>query len=626
MKKFFLKLILSTVTFLVLLGSCGCSNKSEDDNSEDNKAPTELSYSLPNAVYTLHERIADNIPTVSGIVTSYSIDPALPSGLTIDSDTGIISGTPITLQLATVYTVTASNEFGYATTYVAITIDDNPPSNLLYYSQTAVYTINKQITNNTPTVTGSVSSYLVDPPLPSGLTIDSLTGVISGTPTELQTATDYTITVSNQYGFTKDIISITVNDTAPTNLTYPLPTVVLAKGVNIGNIASSTSGTPTSWSVSPSLPDGLTLDSSNGNISGSPTTTQSNNTYTITAINSGGFCKTNLSIIIVDSMYVCGCCYNDAGVSVAGYWLNGTWVNFSNPYGSSYNTHASSLTLSGTDVYVLGTCNNSSGVSIPGYWLNGTWTVLTNSYGGGVGSIAISSGNVYACGYCNLSSGLPVAGYWVNETWNALSNPYDGSTIGLATYSIAVSGSSVYVSGFSNNGSVSVPGYWLNGSWTALTNPYGSSISGNNISIQVSGSNVYTAGFCYNSFAQNKPGYWLDGSWNDLSVDFGGMSIFLYLFDSNVYVAGFRISNSGHYLPGYWLNGAWVALDMSTYNYGQSSSITVAGGDVFVSGVQYNDSSLFLSGFWVDGNWIPLVNPYGSSYSSQVGSVIVNTQ
>ena len=51
---------------------------------------------------------------------------------------------------------------------------------------------------------------------------------------------------------------------------------------------TTSGGTVTSWSVSPSLPAGLSLDSSTGAISGTPSAVTSSAAYTITASNTGG--------------------------------------------------------------------------------------------------------------------------------------------------------------------------------------------------------------------------------------------------------------------------------------------------------------------------------------------------
>lgn len=57
------------------------------------------------------------------ILTGYTIDKALPAGLTFDPTTGIISGTPTVLWPPTVYTVTAYNTGGSSSTPVSIEVD-----------------------------------------------------------------------------------------------------------------------------------------------------------------------------------------------------------------------------------------------------------------------------------------------------------------------------------------------------------------------------------------------------------------------------------------------------------------------------------------------------------------------
>ena len=82
---------LSLIGVLVL--SCGCG--------QGTKAPSALSYSTATAVYTKGVQIAPNNPTSSGgAVSSYSVSPALPAGLSLSSTTGIISGPPAAVAAA----------------------------------------------------------------------------------------------------------------------------------------------------------------------------------------------------------------------------------------------------------------------------------------------------------------------------------------------------------------------------------------------------------------------------------------------------------------------------------------------------------------------------------------------
>ena len=68
----------------------------------------------------------DPIPITSNTaITSFTISPALPEGLLLDSASGTISGSVAsTATTGTSYTVTATNSFGSTTTSFAFIIKD----------------------------------------------------------------------------------------------------------------------------------------------------------------------------------------------------------------------------------------------------------------------------------------------------------------------------------------------------------------------------------------------------------------------------------------------------------------------------------------------------------------------
>lgn len=67
------------------------------------------------------------VPTSSGgKVTSWTVNPALPAGLELDSTSGVISGTPTTAAPPASYTVTASNSGGIATATLAMAVSAGP--------------------------------------------------------------------------------------------------------------------------------------------------------------------------------------------------------------------------------------------------------------------------------------------------------------------------------------------------------------------------------------------------------------------------------------------------------------------------------------------------------------------
>ncbi len=197
----------------IFLLFCGCGGGS---SSVSVQPPSALSYTTATAVYTVGTAITPNSPTSSGgAVTSYSVSPALPAGLSLSAGTGIISGTPTAVTATASYTVTASNAAGSATATLSITVNVAAPAGLAYTTGTAVYTVGTPIPANSPTSTGgAVTSYGVTPALPAGLSIDDDTGIITGTPTAVTVKASYTVMASNLTGSTTATLTLTVNAAA----------------------------------------------------------------------------------------------------------------------------------------------------------------------------------------------------------------------------------------------------------------------------------------------------------------------------------------------------------------------------------------------------------------------------
>ncbi len=84
-------------------------------------APSNLSYNSP-FNFRVGELITPQYPTVTGVVISYSIIPALPAALAFNTTTGAITGTPSANSASTNYTVTATNTAGSTTCTVTISV------------------------------------------------------------------------------------------------------------------------------------------------------------------------------------------------------------------------------------------------------------------------------------------------------------------------------------------------------------------------------------------------------------------------------------------------------------------------------------------------------------------------
>jgi hypothetical protein len=280
----------------------GCGGGSSKAINPPPPAPSDLTYPQASISATVGAAIATDTPTVTGSVAGYTIAPALPAGLGISASTGAISGTPTAASAQTSYTVTASNSSGSATATISITVAAAiaAPSNLVYPQSSISATVGTAIATDTPTVTGTVSSYTTSPTLPAGLSIDSSTGVISGTPTAVAAQASYTVTASNSAGSTTAAISIAVAAAVPppSNLAYPHTSISATVGAPIATDMPTVTGEITGFTIAPSLPAGLTIDSGNGAISGTPTAASAKTSYTVTASNSGGSTTAAISIAV----------------------------------------------------------------------------------------------------------------------------------------------------------------------------------------------------------------------------------------------------------------------------------------------------------------------------------------
>lgn len=298
---------------IFLLASCAQNDLPEEEANDINAptvdesllVPSNFFYSLPAAIYFKDVQINPNIPNVEGSKENlkFVVSPALPFGLSLDSSTGVISGTPSSLQERTNYTISVSNDYGLVSYTMSIRVSVPPPSNLNYNLEDEVYFRNINIGSFVPSVEGNVLYYSIDPELPEGLEFDTETGEISGTPSQLLARKNFSVKAHNDSGFSEFNFYLNIIDVAPSNLFYDLADATYNVNQQIlANTPNSSGGAIDLYVIDPvELPPGLFFNSNNGNIEGTPLFESPDPiSYTITAFNTGGSTSTEISIRVLD--------------------------------------------------------------------------------------------------------------------------------------------------------------------------------------------------------------------------------------------------------------------------------------------------------------------------------------
>ena len=158
------------------------------------------------------------ISSTGGTITSYAITPSAPAGLTFNTATGLLSGTPTGVAGATAFTITGTNGAGSTTATFTLTVTALAPPVFSISSNSETKSVNSAITGYTISSTGgTITSYAITPSAPAGLTFNTATGLLSGTPTGVAGATAFTITGTNGAGSTTATFTLTVTATNNSN-------------------------------------------------------------------------------------------------------------------------------------------------------------------------------------------------------------------------------------------------------------------------------------------------------------------------------------------------------------------------------------------------------------------------
>ena len=227
---------------------------------------------------------------------------SLPPGLTLNTSSGAITGTPTTNGNYT-FRITATSVSGSTSSTVttpdlALTVGQSPAlaSNTLTETMQLGQSYSASVTaSGFPAPTYSLASGS----LPAGLTLNSSTGAITGTP---NTMANYSFAIRATNVFAPSGVTLVTTSASVTAAPIYTDSAVNPRG-SIGvayssEVLATGSPAPTYSISSGALPNGLALNSATGQITGTPTAT-GDFSFVVTATNTYGSSSTNsLSIQI----------------------------------------------------------------------------------------------------------------------------------------------------------------------------------------------------------------------------------------------------------------------------------------------------------------------------------------
>ncbi|MFX3575933.1 putative Ig domain-containing protein [Ralstonia mannitolilytica] len=342
--------------------------------------------------------------TVSGGVAPYTYSlvvnsGTMPTGLSFNTGTGVLSGTPITTGSVN-FTVTATDHAtgtGPYSTSGTYTLTTTAPTITVSPATLTAATVGVAY-SQTATAGGGAAPYsyaLTAGALPAGLTLNGSTGAITGTPTA-GGSSNFTVTATDANSYTGSrAYTLTVNAATVSVSPNTLPGGTIATAYSQTLLASGGTGPYTYAVAAGSLPTGLTL-SSNGTLSGTPTAGGTFN-FTVTATDSstgtGPYTGSRAYSLTIGSptLVITPASGSLSGVAGMAYSRNFTASGGTNPYtygfvvnsgtvptGLTWNgatgTLAGTPTTAGTVSFTVTATDSSTGAGAP-FAVSGVYTL-----------------------------------------------------------------------------------------------------------------------------------------------------------------------------------------------------------------------------------------------------------
>jgi hypothetical protein len=161
---------------------------------------------------TLGSAIAGyNVNTSALAISGFSISPAVDNGLSFSASTGRITGTPQATATAVTYTITGNSRSVWVSQTFTLTVTAALAAPAFTLStSTESRTVNTAATGFTANSTGGAIASFAISATPPGMSFNTTTGALTGTPNTVAAATTYTITATNASGNATQTFTLTV--------------------------------------------------------------------------------------------------------------------------------------------------------------------------------------------------------------------------------------------------------------------------------------------------------------------------------------------------------------------------------------------------------------------------------
>lgn len=261
-------------------------------------APRILTDSLPNAITGRVYSVQVDARGIPDVAFLQGTATAWPSWLTLNTTSGLLTGTPLEITNSCSIWIVASNTVGVSSSKYTFAVIARPPEapvwvtpGLLPSGEVGLeYEVALEATED-PTYHLPANNFL-----PDGLTL-STDGVLSGTPTASVEGLQFYVVASNSIGRVTNLFTITI---APSSVSPPaiVTTSPLPDG-KVGvpySLQIEATNDPDVYTYSGTLPAGLELSTS-GLLSGTPTTAETRS-FIVTVTNRAGSAVRSFAVTI----------------------------------------------------------------------------------------------------------------------------------------------------------------------------------------------------------------------------------------------------------------------------------------------------------------------------------------